>query len=309
LLILAAAAAVVAAQTSPPAAPSQPAPSPYIGSKACKTCHPDIYSTFYRNPHYRLEAGTEPAEHAACENCHGPGRAHVEAHGGKTTIPNAFSLMKPEAVADTCLACHAKDVNRANIRRSQHTLNGFVCTTCHSIHRSPTPKFLLARLQRDLCYGCHADVRAQFQMPGKHRVNEGFMQCTDCHNPHGTPAPDWRMGSRPHMVQQALSNEEPCLKCHVDKRGPFTFEHPAVRVDGCEICHAPHGSTNPRLLRRPVIFTLCLECHNGLGNFGRTNTGDPLTPQSHNMLLARFRNCTTCHVRIHGSNADPFFLK
>ena len=62
-------------------------------------------------------------------------------------------------------------------------------------------------------------------------------------------------------------------------------------------------------MRRPVIFTLCLQCHNGLGNFGRTGTGVPLTPQSHNILQARFQNCTTCHVRIHGSNADPTFLR
>ena len=47
------------------------------------------------------------------------------------------------------------------------------------------------------------------------------------------------------------------------------------------------------------------ECHNGLDDFGRTGTGIPLTPPSHNMLQARFQNCTTCHVRIHGSNADP----
>ncbi len=307
--MIAAAAAAVLAQDKPPSTPPSASPSNYVGSKACKTCHPDIYSTFYRNPHYRLESGNQPPEHTGCEGCHGPGQQHVEAHGGKTTIPRAFSLMKPEAVADTCLECHAKDVNRANIRRSSHTLNGFACTTCHSIHRSPAPKFLLARLQRDLCYSCHGDVRAQFQMPGKHRVNEGFMECSDCHNPHGAQAPDWRMGSRPHMVQQALSNEEPCLKCHVDKRGPFVFEHPAVRVDGCEVCHAPHGSPNPRLLRRPVIFTLCLQCHNGLGNFGRTGTGVPITPQSHNILQARFQNCTTCHVRIHGSNADPTFLR
>ena len=89
------------------------------------------------------------------------------------------------------------------------------------------PKFLLATQQTDLCYGCHANVRAQFSMPFKHRVNEGFMACTDCHNPHGAFAPTWRMASRPRMVDQALANEEPCLKCHSEKRGPFVFEHAA----------------------------------------------------------------------------------
>jgi len=74
------------------------------------------------------------------------------------------------------------------------------------------------------------------------------------------------------MVRQVLNNEEACLKCHSDKRGPFVYEHAPVRVDGCETCHMPHGSTNSRLLRRPVVFTLCLECHNGSG-FGTRNSG------------------------------------
>jgi ferredoxin len=30
---------------------------------------------------------------------------------------------------------------------------------------------------------------------------------------------------------------------------------------------------------------------------------------SHNMAEPRYQNCTTCHVRIHGSNADQRFLR
>ena len=104
-------------------------------------------------------------------------------------------------------------------------------------------------------------------------------------------------------------NEEPCLKCHQDKRGPFIFEHAAVRVDGCESCHAPHGSMNSRLLRRPVVFTLCLECHNGAGTFGTRNTGISIQTATHNLADPRFQNCTACHVRIHGSNANANFLR
>jgi hypothetical protein len=33
-----------------------------------------------------------------------------------------------------------------------------------------------------------------------------------------------------------------CVKCHGDKRGPFTFEHAPVRLEGCGACHQPHGS-------------------------------------------------------------------
>ena len=282
----------------------------YLGSDVCRTCHADIWLNFYKNPHFKsVASGAEPPERTGCEGCHGPGQAHVAAGGGRNTIPRAFSLLTPNQVIETCLTCHAPDFSKANIRRSEHTLNNVACNNCHSIHHSPTPKYLLAKKQSELCYGCHAGVRAQFDMPAKHRVNEGFMQCTDCHNPHGTFAPTWRMSHRPYMVDQALVNEEACLKCHIDKRGPFAFEHPPVRVEGCEICHYPHGSNNTRLLRRPVVFTLCLSCHNGAGNFGTRNNGVTLLPRTHNLLDPRFQFCTTCHVRIHGSNNDAFFLR
>jgi DmsE family decaheme c-type cytochrome len=287
-----------------------PASSKYVGSAVCRACHPDIWADFYKNPHYKsVASGKESPERTGCEGCHGPGSDHVAAGGGKTTIPHAFSLMSPVQILDDCLACHAKDISRANIRRSVHTTEDVVCSNCHSIHKAQTPRFLLAKVQRDLCYQCHQTVRAQFDMPVKHRVNEGVVQCTDCHNPHGTFAPTWRNGIRPRMVDQALLNEEACLKCHQDKRGPFVFEHPAVRVDGCESCHVPHGSTNSKLLRRPVVYTVCLECHNGAGTFGIANSGVFIPSPAHNMLDPRFRNCTTCHVRIHGSNADQNLLR
>lgn len=290
-------------------AQAQDKPSEYAGSSACKTCHADVWFNFFKNPHYKsIASGQQPPERTGCEGCHGPGAAHVAAHGGKATI-RAFSVMNATQVLDTCLTCHAKDFSRANIRRSEHTLAEVVCSNCHSIHKSPVSKFLLARKQSELCYQCHTSVRAQFSMPFKHRVNEGFMQCTDCHNPHGDFATTWRSGLKPRMVDQAQLDEEPCLKCHTDKRGPFVFEHPSVRVEGCETCHNPHGSMNAKLLRRPTEFTLCLECHNGLGNFGRENTGELRLSGAHNLLSPRIQQCTTCHVRIHGSNADLTFLR
>jgi DmsE family decaheme c-type cytochrome len=287
-----------------------PSTSGYVGSNVCRTCHPDVSLNFFKNPHYKsVASGKEPQERTGCEGCHGPGGAHVAARGGKTTIPRAFSLLDTKQTLDACLNCHAADLSKTNIRRSEHTLNDVACTSCHSIHRAATPKYLLAKQQTELCYSCHASVRAQFEMPSKHRVNEGFMQCTDCHNPHGTFAATWRMSQRPRMVEQALGNEEACLKCHTDKRGPNAFEHPPVRVEGCETCHYPHGSTNTRLLRRPVVFTLCLQCHNGAGGFGTRNNGITSLSPSHNLLDPRYQSCTTCHVRIHGSNSDPYFLR
>ncbi len=305
-------AAALAQEPSPPPAqpaPVQAAPGGFVGSEVCRKCHPDLWSDFFRNPHYKsIASGREEPDRTGCEGCHGPGQKHVAAGGGKPTII-AFSELKPRDALAQCMRCHARDLGKTHMRRSSHTLAEVACTSCHSIHRSPVPRFLLARVQRDLCYTCHENIRAQFAMPFKHRVNEGFMQCTDCHNPHGAAPPSWRMGTRPRMVEQALGPEEACLKCHTHYRGPFVFEHPAVRVDGCEICHQPHGSPNAKLLRRPVVFTLCLECHTGQGNFGRQGNGILTQSSSHNMADPRYHFCTSCHVKIHGSNADPRFFR
>ena len=291
------------------AAGAQTAPNAYIGSAECKDCHSDIWRTFNANPHFKsIASGKETPEDTGCEGCHGPGDRHMQAAGGKETIV-AFSNLSRAGVLDACLRCHAQTISRANIRRSSHTLNDVVCTDCHLIHGTPARKFLLAKTQTELCYACHSNVRADFSMPFKHRVNEGFMTCTDCHNPHGSFAPEWRLASRPHMTGTGAADEGPCLKCHSEKRGPFVYEHPPVRIEGCEICHAPHGSTNSRLLRRPVVFTMCLECHNGAPGFGLRGTGDPNPSQSHNMTDPRYQNCTNCHVRIHGSNSDALFLR
>jgi DmsE family decaheme c-type cytochrome len=298
------------------ASPAQPTPlsvaggNKYVGSLACKGCHEPIYAKFYKNAHFKsIASQKEPPERTGCEGCHGPGNQHIESFGEKGTIVS-FTKIPAEQVLDRCLTCHNQTLSRANIRRSSHTNAGIVCTTCHSVHSAATPVKLLAKTQTDLCEGCHTNVRAQFSMPFKHRVNEGVMSCSDCHNPHGSFQPTWGNASRPRHVEQAKANEEPCMNCHADKRGPFVFEHSPVRVDGCMACHVPHGSTNSRLLTRPVVFTLCLECHNGAGNFGRQANGVKTQAAApHNLASPVYQNCTNCHVKIHGSNAEQKYFR
>ncbi len=310
MILLAAAVLFLMFALAPAGAQQAPARPGYAGDAQCRICHPDLWDTFPRNAHFKTIVSPIPVEISyGCEGCHGPGQAHIEGKGDRGKV-NRIAGRAANQVLDACLACHSKDFPRSNIRRSAHSTHEVACTNCHSIHRSPAPKYLLAKQQRDLCYSCHLEVKAQFSMPFRHRVDEGVMQCTDCHNPHGAFNPTWRMAGRPRLVADSFGNDESCLKCHADKRGPFVYEHPPVRVEGCESCHSPHGSPNPRLLKRPAIFTMCLECHNGIPGFGKTGFGEPAPVTSfHKLEQPQFQNCVTCHARIHGSNVDRRFQR
>src|SRR5262245_51449599 len=70
----------------------QPAPKPpaelpegYVGSETCKGCHEEAWQRFSHTKMGRLflKQPRNSLEGLACENCHGPGKAHVEAGGGK----------------------------------------------------------------------------------------------------------------------------------------------------------------------------------------------------------------------------------
>ena len=287
-------------------------PVGYAGNTECKTCHPTIWSDFYKNPHFKsMASGKATPELTGCEGCHGPAKAHIAAGGGRNTIEHAFTVMKPAEIVATCLKCHAKDYNRANIRHSEHTDHDVACTACHSNHHPVSNKNLLAKSQPDVCYECHADVQSQFDLPSKHRVNEGFMQCSDCHNPHGGFTTSFGMGQASKMLNVSHGNDQPCLKCHVEKRGPFVFEHETGETEGCIGCHKPHGSTNAKLLTRPAVAQLCLECHTGNGDFGgRSNRGVTYQDHAtHSMIDPHYQRCTSCHVAIHGSNVHYRFLR
>ena len=149
-------------------------------------------------------------------------------------------------------------------------------------------------------------------MPFKHRVNEGSVKCTDCHNPHGTFAATWSMGGRPRMVDQAALE----MRSHASSATSISAVHSSMSMRRCASKAVRHVITfgtvqlTRDLLKRPVVFTVCLECHTGVGQFGRDANGIPTQTPSHNMSDPRYQNCTVCHARnLTRSNADPRFFR
>ena len=267
----------------------------FIGSKRCAVCHAEQAREFSGNPHSLLSRSQLwESQEVACESCHGPGLAHVEA------LDPAPLAVWTEAQADrvnqSCLSCHETGTKQAGRFFSDHLRNQVSCTGCHQAHSAPARPLLAAKTDA-LCSGCHLDVSAAFNRPYKHKLHEGTVSCVDCHDPHGEPLAASR-GSR------ISSNETACLNCHADKRGPFPFEHAPVKMEACSSCHEPHGSANPRMMTRHNVAQLCLECHTtSLAALG----GSP--PAFHDLRSARFRSCTSCHSKIHGSFVSRDFLR
>jgi predicted CXXCH cytochrome family protein len=301
----------------------------YVGSENCEHCHEAQFKSFSKTAHAKLTAAGWKPEQQGCESCHGPGRAHIEGAGDKTRI-RTFQHESAKQISDSCLRCHAGKEERNNFRRGEHWRNDVGCIDCHSPHvseravlreaglstdhravpsstlsssgRLPSlstdqaPAKMLVKPDPQLCITCHNETRAQFLKPFHHRVLEGAMKCSDCHNQHG--------GFEQKQLRLVAGADQTCVKCHSDKQGPFVFEHPPAKIEGCATCHDAHGSSNPRLLKRTAVAQLCIECHTD-----SHQAAAPNTPNFHNLEQARYQNCTTCHVKIHGSNAHPRFFR
>jgi DmsE family decaheme c-type cytochrome len=273
---------------APPPAPLEDVTPPegakFAGADVCVACHDEQATTFAKTPHaWALDDPSRPEQDRGCEACHGPGAAHAEAGGGKAEGGlRAFVREEPASGRSAaCLRCH-KDDGHARFLRSEHALADVACTDCHEGHGGHG-EAMLATAPPELCFGCHAAVRAAFAMPERHGPNTAPPDCLSCHDPHGTP----------NVASQREANDRRCMDCHGDVAGPWVFEHAPNLVDGCTSCHDPHGSFDRHLLNRQPVAILCYQCHT-------------VTPSSH--VQPSYRDCTRCHVAIHGSNTDPHLL-
>jgi DmsE family decaheme c-type cytochrome len=264
------------------------APGDYLGSDTCATCHDEVSKKFASNPHTKMTEMHGNIAGVTCENCHGAGKGHVDGGGDIAKIFDPAKASSKDVDA-TCLGCHAGA--HPNFDRSPHAKAGVSCIGCHDIHGSKEEPLLKAA-QPTLCFQCHTDVKPAFNMPFHHRVNEGLVKCSDCHDVHGT------FGN--NNIKSTADQNAICTKCHTETRGPFVYEHAAVKAEGCLGCHTPHGSQNARLLNMPSINTLCNQCHSPVA------AG---TVHSMGAGSAEITPCIDCHTMIHGSNINPAFLR
>lgn len=263
----------------------------YMGADVCDDCHQDKFETVLASPHGQSIDSRTPFGQHYCETCHGPGELHFKTEGNCIVSLSGRYGESVEQRNDVCMGCH-KGGDRIYWQSSTHQEEGLACVSCHSVH---DPDDVVERtIQKDVCFSCHKDIRAQTFRTSSHPIQDGKVTCGDCHNAHGSAGPS--------SLKQFSINEN-CYSCHAEKRGPFLWEHAPASED-CTLCHRVHGSNHSALLNKPGP-QLCQQCHaatlvqlgphvSNLLDFDETNQG--------RMRFIVGMNCANCHSKVHGSN-------
>lgn len=283
LLCLLLFAVVIAGEAAPDREAETPAeiPAGYVGSQVCMSCHEDVVRAFAGTAH-AVAPGWD--SETGCENCHGPGQAHVD-DGEGAGIRNLREITPREASA-VCIACHQQQNAQFTLRHGIHDLNDVSCVDCHDSHAHGSK--MLRGNGQILCSTCHQAISSQFTLARSHPFSDPDDGCLSCHNPHGSK--NHRLALRPGSAN--------CTTCHAEAAGPFLYPHDVSLVDGCSSCHQVHGSTNRHLLNSSRQINLCYQCHSAAE-----------TPGFHSAPTFRNEKCTACHTAIHGSNTNPYFLE
>ncbi|MDA8164540.1 MAG: cytochrome c3 family protein [Desulfobacteraceae bacterium] len=192
--------------------------------------------------------------------------------------------------ANTCLGeCHADIAKVAD----RHAPVAEDCLSCHrqTAGNHPAAKgneFSLAAAGPALCFKCH-DPLPQ----GKQHAPVAEGKCTACHDPHGGS------GRALLATSGAPQNQrEVCFRCHPRERFSKPFPHGPVAMGACTVCHDPHASANPALLRKSGR-KICLGCH--------ADFAQGLRKAAFVHSAVKEKECTTCHEP-HGGD-KPALLK
>lgn len=168
-----------------------------------------------------------------CENCHGPGRAHVAFHQAHPDSVAAQAVVRPKHLSrerqmDLCAQCHSNAIKHrgpAFSYRPGEPLDDFY-KTLHTAHPEDD----------------HVANQVQYLRQSRCFRESETLTCSTCHDPH-----------RPRSAANAGSVS--CLKCHAAVDCADRGRLPLEVQDNCTGCHMP------RLNKVQVYFQTATEAY------------------------------------------------
>lgn len=198
---------------------SRVVPEECINCHACRAAPIANRSGAYaENPFTELAIG--------CENCHGPGEAHVKSVGKKPgTMVNPAKL-NPRLAENICMNCH--QVGDTRVLQSGKSYQDF---------RPGQWLFDTAVIVRQTGRTDQADLLEHYsamQVSRCFRISNGKLSCLTCHDPHVQP-----------RNQEAVGYyRAKCLTCHTNQscRVPLEVRAAQTPSNDCAGCHMPKRS-------------------------------------------------------------------
>jgi predicted CXXCH cytochrome family protein len=227
----------------------------------CAACHED-------QGDHTFPSWTPEAVRDLCLNCHDVSTRHPPPEKGACTAchdPHA-SRLRPllrQSVAELCQKCHLPGPSPAF---PHPPFKEGSCTDCHAPHGS-SHKAHLVGPEPETCTTCHDDIGRRLESPHAHTPAQD--ECTTCHAPHGS---DFPRTLKSHLSTQFYERYTPlqyflCFQCYPasDLFGPDSgfvrnsenlhrVHVQRQRGHNCLVCHEPHGTDQPHLLRSWIRY-------------------------------------------------------
>lgn len=232
----------------------------------------------------------KPVQTGNCLPCHDP-------HGASNK-----QFLRGTSMNDLCTSCH-KSVMAGKVKVHGPAAAG-ACGACHQAHAAQYPKLLVAK-GRDLCLGCHAEMKRQIaQAKVKHKAVEA--DCLKCHDAH---ASDFPMQTRQAPLELCTASCHEKIKIAAKDS---KYKHGVILTDqACLNCHTAHGGELASLMRTTPVKS-CMKCHDKKvdARGGRVIQPVPevLDPLKIKHGPVRQGNCGGCH-EVHGSNVSRLLAK
>ncbi|MFC5861872.1 tetratricopeptide repeat protein [Acidicapsa dinghuensis] len=197
----------------------------------------------------------DPVFHEAsigCENCHGPGAAHIAAMSKPGMMPASTAIVNPSRLTpymadNVCMACHQTgDVRVLKPGKSYADVRpGKPLDNVLSI-------LLIPPTREHPPDADHVEHYYSMMLSKCYRASGGKLSCITCHDPHVQPT---RAEAPAYFAKK-------CMTCHTNQSCKIPLEQRLKQTpaNDCAGCHMPkrdiqvisHSSaTNHRILARP----------------------------------------------------------